>query len=183
MSHFLFFWLLFILDNLLKNASRFVGCLTLLEEKDELERVSEHCLVQIHKLKLMCLGLRTEDLFTLLLSRGHFHHLAEVATLKIAEELYLMPYELVHWHESRFLGSKMTADQLVADIGDPGNGLKVIPDAFVKVCLHTVCIVGALLCDEVHLFSQTNVLKTLTHQVKQCWTIVLLSIQESSQNF
>ncbi len=47
MSHFLSFWLLFNLGNLLKNASHFVGCLTLPKEIDELEQVSGHRLVQI----------------------------------------------------------------------------------------------------------------------------------------
>jgi hypothetical protein len=166
MSRLLFFWLLFVLGNLLKNASCFVGCLTLLKESDELEWVRGHRLVCIRKLKRMHLGLREEDLFTLLLCHGHFHCLTEVATLKIAEELYSMPHELMHWHESRLLGGTKPADQLVADIGKHGNGLKVIPDAFIKVCLHTVCIVEALLCNDICAFGQTYVLKTLTHQVK-----------------
>ncbi len=98
MSSFIFFWLLFILGNLLKNANHFVGCLTLLEESNDLEWVSGHHLVQIHKLELMCLGLHEEALFTLLLRCGHFHCSTEVAILKIAEELYLTPHKLVHWH-------------------------------------------------------------------------------------
>ncbi len=44
LSHFLFLWLP-ILGNLLKNASRLVGCLTLLKEGNHLERVSRHHLV------------------------------------------------------------------------------------------------------------------------------------------
>ncbi len=110
MSCFLFFWLLFFLGDLLKNASHVVGCLTLLKESNELEWVSGHRLVQIHKLEPMRLGLRGEDLFTLLLCRGHFHCSTEVATLEIAEELYLMPHDLVHWHESGLLGGKNPAD-------------------------------------------------------------------------
>jgi hypothetical protein len=106
----------------------------------------------------------------------------EVATLKIAEELYLMPHELVHWHESGLLGGTKPVNQLVTNPREPGNGLKVIPDAFIEVCLHMICIVGASLCYDVCLFDLTNVLKTPTHQVKQFWTIILLSIQESSQN-
>ncbi len=70
MSHPLFFWLLFVLSDLLKNASRFVGRLTLLEESNELKQVSGHHLVRISKLKLMRLGLRKEDLFTPLLRHG-----------------------------------------------------------------------------------------------------------------
>jgi hypothetical protein len=37
MSHLLFFWLLFVLGDLLNNTSHFVSCLTLLKESDELE--------------------------------------------------------------------------------------------------------------------------------------------------
>jgi hypothetical protein len=104
LSHFPFLWLL-VLGNLLKNTSRLVGCPTLLKEGNHLERVSRHRLVQVGKLVLVCLGLREEDLFTLLLRCRYVHCLTEVATLKVAEKLYLMPHALVHWHESRLLRS------------------------------------------------------------------------------
>ncbi len=45
MSRTLFLWLLLVLGNLLKNASRLVGCLTLLEEGNHSERVGRHHLV------------------------------------------------------------------------------------------------------------------------------------------
>jgi hypothetical protein len=93
-----------------------------------------------------------------------------------------MPYELMHWPESGLLGSTKPVDQLVTNIGKPGNGLKGIPDAFFEVCLCTVCVIRALLCNDVCPFGQTSIPKTLIHQVKQCWTVILLSIQESSQN-
>ncbi len=79
-----------------------------------------------------------------------------------------MLHELVHQHESGLLGGTKPVDQLVADIGEPDDGLKVIPDAFVEVCLCMVCIIGSLLCNDVSLLGQTYVLKTLTHQIKQC---------------
>ncbi len=54
-----------------------------------------------------------------------------------------MLHELVQWHESGLLGSTKPADQLVANIGEPGNGLKVIiPDAFVEVRLCIICVLG-----------------------------------------
>jgi hypothetical protein len=182
MTCLLFFWLLFVLGNLLKNTSRFVGPLTLLKKSNELERVRGHRLVCIRELKLMRLGLCKEDLFPLLLRRGYLHYLMEVATVKIAVELYSTLHDLMHWHEGRLLGSIKQADQLVADIGELGNCLKVIPDAFVKILLCTVYIGRALLGSDVCPFGQTYVLKTLTHQVKQCWTTVLLSIQKSCQH-
>ncbi len=84
---FPFLWLL-VLGDLLENASHLVGCLTLLEEGNHLERVSRHHLVQVGKLVLVRLGLRKEDLFTLLLYRGYVHCSTEVTTLKVAEKLY-----------------------------------------------------------------------------------------------
>ncbi len=132
LSHFSFLWLL-ILGNLLKNASRPVGCLTLLKEGNHLERVSRHHLVQVGKLVLVHLGLHEEDLFTLLLQCRYVHHSTEVTTLEVAETLYLMLHELVHWHESRFLKSTEPANQLVAYVWESGNSLKIIPDTLVKV--------------------------------------------------
>ncbi len=152
-GRFLFFWLILILGNLLKNASCLVSCLTLLEESDKFEWVSRHHLFQVHELELMCLGLRKEDLFTFLLRHGYFNCSTEVATLEIAEELYSAPHELVHWY----------ADQLVAYIGESSDGLKVVPDTFVEVCLHTSCIVWASLCDDAGPLGQAYILKTLTH--------------------
>ena len=65
MSRFLFLWLLLVLGNLIKNASRLVGYLALLKEGNHSERVGRHHLIQVGKLVLMRLRLREEDLFTL----------------------------------------------------------------------------------------------------------------------
>ncbi len=162
---FPFLWLL-VLGDLLNNASRLVGCLTLLEEGNHLERVSRHYLVQVGKLVLVRLGLRKEDLFTLLLRCRYVHRLMEVTTLKVAEKLYLRPHELVHWHESRLLRSTEPANQLVAYVRECGKGLKIIPDALVKVCLCTICIVWASLCNDARPLSQAYTLKALTHEVE-----------------
>ncbi len=157
----------FVLGDLFENASRLVGRLTQLKESNKLELVSRHRLVQVHELELMRLGLHEEDLFTLLLRHGYFHHLTEVATLEIAEKLYLMPHELVHWHESGILGRTKPANQLVAYIGKTGNRLKVIFDTFFQVCLCKICIVWTLPCNDAGPFGQAYVLKALTHVVKQ----------------
>ncbi len=110
--------------------------------------VSRHRLVQVGKLVLVHLGLHEEDLFTLLLRHRYVHCLTEVTTIKVAEKLYSTPHELVHRHESGLLRSTEPANQLVAYVWESGNGLKVIPDTLVKVCLCTICIVWALLCDD-----------------------------------
>jgi hypothetical protein len=104
LSRFFLFWLILVLGNLLKNASRLVGCLTLFKESNHLEWVGRHHFVQVCKLELMRLGLRKEDLFTLLLYHGYFHLLTKVTTFEIVEKLYSTPHELVHQHKSRLLG-------------------------------------------------------------------------------
>ncbi len=60
MSRTLFLWLLLVLGSLLENASRLVGCLTLLKEGSHSERVGRHCLVQVGKLVLVRLRLCQE---------------------------------------------------------------------------------------------------------------------------
>jgi hypothetical protein len=177
MSRSLFLWLLLVPGNLLKNASRFVGCLTLLKEGNHSERVGRHRLVQVGELVLVRLGLQEEDLFTLLLCRGYVHHSMEIVTLKVAEKLHLTPHELVHWHESRFFCRTKPANQLVANVGEPGDGLEVVPDALVKVCLHPICIIRALFCNNPGPIRQAYILKALNQEAKQQWTIVLLQIR------
>jgi hypothetical protein len=164
LSRFPFLWLLLVLGNLLKNSSRLVGPLTLLKEGDHLERVGRHHLVQVCKLELICLGLRKEDLLTLLLCCGYFHCSTEVATLEVAKKLYWMLRELVHWHESGLLGCTKPANQLVAFIWETSNSLEVIPDALVEVCLCTICIVWASLCNDAGPLGQAYILKALTHE-------------------
>ncbi len=165
LSRFPFLWLL-VLGDLLKNASRFVGCLTLLKEGNHLERVSRHCLVQVGKLVLVHLGLRKEDLFSLLLRCRYVHCSMEVATLEVAEKLYSTTHELMHWHESRLLRSTEPANQLVAYVWECGEGLKIIPDTLVKVCLRIICIVWASLCDDAGPLGRAYALKALTHEVE-----------------
>jgi hypothetical protein len=70
MSRFPFLWLLLVLGNLLKNASRLVGRLTLLEESNHPEQVSRHHLVQVSKLVLVCLRLCICSLFSCVVGRS-----------------------------------------------------------------------------------------------------------------
>ncbi len=167
MSHFLFLRLFLILGDLIKNTSRLVGCLTLLEEGNHSERVGRYCLVQVGELVLVRLRLRKEDLFTLLLRHGYVHCLMGVVTLKVAEKLPSIPHELMHWHESRLLGRTKSANQLVANVGEPGNGLKVVPDALVEGCLCLICIVWASFCENAGPLCQAYALKALTQEAKQ----------------
>ncbi len=177
MNHFLFLWLLLVLGNLIKNASCLVGCLTLLKEGNHSEWVKRHCLIQVRELVLVCFGLRKEDLFTLLLRCRYVHSSTEVVTLKVAEKLHSAPHELVHWHESGLLGHTQPANQLVANVGEPGNDLNVVPDALVKVYLRTICIVWASFCNNAGPLCQAYLLEALTQGAKQQLTIVLLRIR------
>jgi hypothetical protein len=142
---------------------RLVGCLTLLKEGNHSEWVGRHHLVQVGELVLVCLRLREEDLFTLLLRHGYVHHSMEVVALRVATKLYSAMHELVHWHESGLLGRMKPANQLVANVGEPGTGLKVVPDTFIKVFLRMTCIFWTSLCDDAGPFGQAHILKTLTH--------------------
>jgi hypothetical protein len=84
----------------------------------------------------------------------------------------------MHWHESGLLGHTKPANQLlVANVGEPGDGLKVVPDALVEVCLCTICIARASFCDDAGPLCQAYILKALTQEAKQQWTIVLLQIR------
>ncbi len=177
MSRTFFFWLLLVLGNLLENASRLVGCLTMLEDGNHYERVGGYRLVQVGKLVLVHLRLHEEDLFTLLLRRGYIHHLTEVVTLKVAEKLHSTRHELVHWHESGLLFYMMPANQLFANVRESGNSLKVVPDALVEVCLRTICIVRALFCNDAGPLCQAYILKALTQEAKKQLTIVFLRIR------
>jgi hypothetical protein len=147
--------------------------LTLLKEGNHSERVGRYRLVQVGELVLVRLRLRDEDLFTLLLRCGYIHCLTEVLTLKVAEKLHSTPHELVHWHEGGLLGHTNPGNQLVSNVGEPGNSLKVVPDALVKVCLCPICIVWALFCNNAGPLCQAYILKALTQEAKQQWTIVL----------
>jgi hypothetical protein len=91
----------------------------------------------------------------------------EVATLKVAEKLYSMPCDLMHWHESRLLGRTKPANQPVAYIWKSDDSLKVIFDTLVEVCLRMIYIVWALLRDEAGPLGQAYALKALTHETKQ----------------
>ncbi len=124
----------------------------------------------------MHLRLRKEDLFTLLLRCGYVHHPTEVATLEVAEKLHSTPHELVHWHECRLLGCTKPANRLVVNVRKPGDGLEVVPDALVEGCLCPICIIWESFCDNAGPLCQAYVLKALTQEAKQQWTIVLLCI-------
>jgi hypothetical protein len=163
MSRILFLRLLLVLGNLLKSTSCLVGCLTLLKEGNHSERVGRHRLVQDVKLVLVHLRLHEKDLFTLHLRHRYVHCSTEAVALKVAEKLYLTTHDLMHWHESRLLGHMKPVNQLVANVGERCNGLKVVSDTFVEFFLHTICIFWTLLCDDAGLLGQAHILKTLTH--------------------
>jgi hypothetical protein len=57
-------------------------------------------------------------------------------------------------------------NQLVAYVWESGNGLKIILDTLVKVCLCTICIIWTLLCDDASLLGQAYALKALTHETE-----------------
>ncbi len=88
-----------------------------------------------------------------------------------------MPHELMHWHMSGLLGRTKPENQLVANVGEPSDGLKVVPDALIEVCLCTICVIWESFCDNAGPLGQAYILKALTQETKQQWTIVLLRIR------
>ncbi len=122
--------------------------------------------MQVGKLVLVRHRLREEDLFTLLLRCGYVHCLMVVVTLEVAEKLHSTPGELMHQHECGLLGGIKPANQLVVYVGKPGNGLKVVPDALIEVCLRTICIVWASFCNDNGPLGQAYILKALTQEAK-----------------
>ncbi len=73
----------------------------------EPKRVCGHHFVCFRELELMHLGLHEKDLLAVLLRCGQLHCSIEVAAIEVAEELYLMPHKLMHWHDRRLLGNAM----------------------------------------------------------------------------
>jgi hypothetical protein len=88
-----------------------------------------------------------------------------------------MPHELAHWHVSRLFCHTKLANQLVANVREPSNSLKVVPDALNKVCLCPIYIVRALFRNNAGPLHQAYILKALTQEAKEQWTIVLLQIR------
>ncbi len=111
----------------------------------------------------MCLWLCKKDLFAILLHHGQLHCLTEVTVIKVAEELHLLPYKLMHWHECGLLWNTKPTNKMVADVQESGNCLNVIPDTLIEVFLPKVCIVGASFTHNAGLLCETNVLETLAH--------------------
>ncbi len=72
MSCLFLLWLFFLLE-LVKDAGHFIRSLTLLKKSYEQKRVRGHCFVCFRILVLMCLRLRKEDFFPLLLCCGQLH--------------------------------------------------------------------------------------------------------------
>ncbi len=72
----------------------------------------------------------------------------------------------MHWHEIRLYGSMEPANQLVTYIWKSGDGLKVILDTLVEVCLRTICIVWASLHGDAGPLGQAYALKALSHETE-----------------
>jgi hypothetical protein len=88
----------------------------------------------------------------------------------------------MHWHECRLLGNAKPKNQLVTNIWESSNCLKVVPDALFQVFYCQGHNVGALLAHNIGPLCETNILETSTHQAEQCWTIFLLGFRKSSKD-
>jgi hypothetical protein len=77
----------------------------------------------VSELVLMCLEVREEDLFALLLRCWQLHCSIEVAIVKVAE-LHLMPHEFMYQHECRLPSNSKPMNQLVTFVGQSGDCLR-----------------------------------------------------------
>jgi hypothetical protein len=94
------------------------------------------------------------------------HCSTEAVTLEVAEKLHLVPHELVHRHESGLLCCTKPENQLVTNVREPDDSLKVVPDALVEVYFRTICIIRASFCNDAGPLCQAYVLKALTQEAK-----------------
>ncbi len=106
------------------------------------------------------------------------HCLTEVTAVKVTKELHSMLHNLMHWHEHGLLGKAKPINQLVANIQESRNSLKVVLNALIEVVLCEVRIAKALLTHNIGTLHETDVLETLAHQAEQCWTVFLLSFRK-----
>ena len=86
------------------------------------------------------------------------------------------------WHERRFLGGTKPTYQLVANVRESCDGLKVILLALDKVILCSIACFLAVISYNVGPLGETYALETLFHQHKQCVNIVLLVFRNSTKN-
>ena len=111
----------FLLLELIEYAVCSIGVLALLEEADESDVIVGQSFVRLRVLLLMLLRHRKKDLFDLLRLRGQLHRRTKEPFLEVAHELHSSSHVIMHRHECGLSSRTKPADQLVADVREPGE--------------------------------------------------------------
>ena len=89
---------------------------------------------------------------------------------------------IMHGYERRLSSGVEPAEQLVADVWEPGECLEIISLTVGEVFEHLGIFVQTTGRGDVFPFGQTGLLKTLFEQWKQCGTIALLVHRQAQNN-
>ena len=116
----------FLLLELIEYAVCLIGILALLKEADECNVVVGQGFMRLCILLLMLPWHQKEDLLDLLRLRGQLHRRTKEPFLEVAHKLHLSPHVVMHRHECGLSSCTKPADQLVADVREPGKRLKVV---------------------------------------------------------
>ena len=164
----------FLLLELIEYAVRSIGVLALLEEANESDVIVGQNLMRLRILLLMLPRHRKEDLLDLLRLRGQLHRRTKEPFLEVAHELHSSPHVIMHRHECGLSSHTKPADQLVADVREPGECLEVVLLVFDEVFVRLACVVRASRRYNVRPFGQTDLLETLFQEREQRGPVTLL---------
>ena len=110
-----------------------ISILVLLEEADEWDVIIRKHFMRLHTFLLMLSSASRKNLLDFFSLRGQLHHCPKELFLEVTKELHLIMHVIVHGHECQFLSGAQPADQLVANVQEPGNCLEVISLSFAEV--------------------------------------------------
>ena len=164
----------FLLLELIEYAVRSIGVLALLEEADERDVIVGQSFVRLRVLLLMLLRHRKKDLFDLLRLRGQLHRRTKETLLEVAHELHSSPHVIMHRHECGLSSRAKPADQLVADVREPGECFEIVSLALNEALVRLARVVRASRGHDVQPFGQADLLEALFQEREQREPVALL---------
>ena len=171
-----------LLLDLIEHAIRSIDVLALLEEANERSViVSGQSFMRLRILELMLPRHRKEDLLDPLRFRGKLHRRRKESFLEVAYKLHSSPHVVMHGHESGLSSRAKPADQLVADVREPGECLEVVSLAVDEVLVRLARVVRASRGHDVRPFGQADLLETLLQEREQRGPVALL-VRRQSRN-
>ena len=164
----------FLLLELIEYAVRSIGVLALLEEADERDVVVGQSFMRFRILLLMLPRHRKKDLFDLLRLRGQLHRRTKEPFLEVAHELHSSPHVIMHRHECGLSSRTKPADQLVADVREPGERFEIVSLALNEALVRLARVVRASRGHDVQPFGQADLLEALFQEREQRGPVALL---------